>query len=80
LYILDAGSGSVIELTKTGQFIRQYRGAADDFVDAQDMSLDSTSNTLYVTTRDRLFSFPVQPLPASPTESTGPTVTPTTKP
>lgn len=67
LYILDAGAGSVVELTKTGQFVRQYRGEGDEFVDAQDMSLDGASNTMYVATRDRLFSFPIEP-PARPAE------------
>jgi hypothetical protein len=61
LFVLDAGSGSVIELTKTGRFIRQYRGMQDEFVGAEDMSLDRISNTLYVVTRDRLYSFTVQP-------------------
>ena len=65
LFVLDAGSGSVIELTKTGRFIRQYRGMQDEFVGAEDMSMDRISNTLYVVTRDRLYSFTVQPA-ASP--------------
>jgi hypothetical protein len=74
LYVLDAGTGSVIELTKTGQFIRQYRGDNDEFVDAQDMSFDGTSNTLYVATRGSLYSFLVQPPPAPPAPT--PTQTP----
>lgn len=61
LFVLDAGSGSVVELTKTGRFVRQYRGMQDEFIDAQDISLDTTSNTLYVVTRDRLYSFTVRP-------------------
>lgn len=71
LYVLDAGTGAVIELSKTGQFIRQYRGANDEFIDAQDMSFDGTSNTLYVSTRDRLFSFIAQP-PPTPTPAPTP--------
>ncbi len=61
LFVLDAGSGSVVELTKSGRFVRQYRGMQDEFMDAQDMSLDATSNTLYVATRDRLYGFTVRP-------------------
>lgn len=70
LFVLDAGSGSVVELTKTGRFVRQYRGMQDEFIDAQDMSLDMTSNTLYVATRDRLYSFTVRPPAPQPPEAT----------
>ncbi|MFC1463808.1 MAG: hypothetical protein ACFLMY_03055 [Candidatus Brachytrichaceae bacterium NZ_4S206] len=75
LFVLDAGSGSVVELTKTGRFVRQYRGMQDEFIDAQDMSLDTTSNTLYIATRDRLYSFTVRP--SAPQQ---PEATPTTQP
>ncbi len=61
IFVLDAGSGSVVELTKTGQFVRQYRGAQDEFIDAQDMAFDATSNTVYVATRERLYSFTARP-------------------
>jgi hypothetical protein len=77
VFVLDAGAGSVIELSKTGQFIRQYRGNGDEWVNALDMSLDPTSNTMYVATQDRLFSFAVQPPPPPPAT---PEVTPTTAP
>ncbi|MCS7055919.1 MAG: hypothetical protein NZM18_07075 [Thermoflexales bacterium] len=66
LFVLDAGSGSIVELTKTGQFVRQYRGAQDEFMDAEDMALDATGNTFYVATRDRLYSFTVRPAPSQP--------------
>jgi hypothetical protein len=75
VFVLDAGAGSVIEMSKTGQFIRQYRGNGDEWKDALDMSLDPTSNTMYVATQDRLFSFAVQPPPPAPVE---PTPTPAT--
>lgn len=74
VFVLDAGAGSVIELSKSGQFIRQYRGNGDEWVNALDMSLDPTSNTMYVATQDRLFSFTVQPPPPPPAT---PEVTPT---
>ncbi|GIV83209.1 MAG: hypothetical protein KatS3mg052_0216 [Candidatus Roseilinea sp.] len=66
LFVLDADSGSIVELTKSGRFVRQYRGMQDEFVGAQDMSLDATSNTLYIATRERLYSFTVRP--AAPQE------------
>jgi hypothetical protein len=75
LFVLDAGNGSVVELTKTGRFVRQYRGMQDEFLDAEDMSLDTTSNTLYVVTRDRLYSFTVRP--SAPPQ---PEATPTAQP
>ncbi len=74
VFVLDAGAGSVIELSKTGQFIRQYRGAGDEWQDALDLSLDATSNTMYVATQGQLFSFAVQPPPPAPIT---PEVTPT---
>ena len=60
VYVLDTGAGAIVELDKSGKFIRQYRGAHDEFANAQDLAFDPTSNTLYVATRDWLFSFAVQ--------------------
>jgi hypothetical protein len=59
VFVLDSGAGSVVELDKTGKFLRQYRGANDEFAGARDISMDPTSNTLYVATPERLFSFAV---------------------
>lgn len=67
LYLLDAGTGSVVELNKSGQFVRQYRGEGEEFLDAQDMTLDGTSNTLYIVAGNRLFGMTVPP-PATPRE------------
>ena len=60
LLIADAASGSIIEFTKAGAFVRQFRGAADDFKGAQDISLDATTNTLYVATNDKLLGFKLE--------------------
>lgn len=79
VFVLDGGAGSVIELSKAGQFIRQYRGNGDEWMNAIDMSLDPTSNTMYVATQDKLFSFAVQPPPAPPA-TPEPTPTPTVTP
>jgi hypothetical protein len=57
VFLLDAQSGAVMQLDKNGAFVRQYRGAADDFVNATDMAFDSSTNTLYVVTADKLFAF-----------------------
>ena len=56
-FILDAASGSIVVLSKSGQFIRQYRGQSDEFVGAEDFSLDRIGNILYVVTRERLYAF-----------------------
>lgn len=66
VFVLDGVAGSVVELDKTGKFVRQYRGANDEFADAQDMSYDPTSNTIYVATKDKLFSFLVQVAAVAP--------------
>ena len=44
---------------QAGAFVRQYRATGDAFAGLQDISLDLTSNTLYVVTADRLYSFKV---------------------
>ncbi len=56
-FILDAASGAIVVLSKSGQFIRQYRGQSDEFIGAEDLSLDRISNILYVVTRERLYAF-----------------------
>jgi hypothetical protein len=58
VFILDA-SGAVVVLSKSGQFIRQYRGQNDEFVGAEDFSLDRVGNILYIyiVTRERLYAF-----------------------
>ena len=60
LLIADAASGSIIEFTKAGAFVRQFRGVADEFMGAQDISLDATTNTLYVATNDKLLGFKLE--------------------
>ncbi len=59
IYVLDAQQGAVFQFDKSGQFIKQFRGRGDEFINANDMSLDSASSTLFITTGDRLFSFKV---------------------
>jgi sugar lactone lactonase YvrE len=57
VFIGDAASGAVWQFSKTGEYVRQFRGANDEFVGMQDISLDPTSNTMYVNTANKLFSF-----------------------
>ncbi len=59
VYIGDASIGAIWQFTKTGDYVRQYRASNDEFVGMQDMSLDPTSNTMYVNTPNKLFSFKI---------------------
>jgi hypothetical protein len=60
LLIADAASGSIIEFSKAGAFVRQFRSAGDEFVGLQDISLDAATNTLYVVTNDKLMGFKIE--------------------
>jgi hypothetical protein len=60
IFIADAGNGAVIEFSKAGQYVRQFRGDVDEFKGMHDITLDASTNTLYVATTDKLFAFRVQ--------------------
>jgi len=56
LYILDAGNGRIVEVTKEGQFLRQFRARDDNFLrDAKDMYLDGAARKFYILTPDQLY-------------------------
>lgn len=59
VFIADARHGAIFMLSKTGAFLKQYRAAGDVFINLHDISLDPTSNTLYVVTPTHLYSFKV---------------------
>ena len=59
VYIGDSEIGAVWQFTKTGEYIRQYRASNNELVGMQDMSLDPTSNTMYVNTANKLYSFKI---------------------
>ena len=59
LFIADSASGSIIQFNKAGAFMQQFRGAADEFKGIQDISLDASTNTLFVVTNDRLMGFKI---------------------
>lgn len=65
--ILDSANGSVIELTKTGRFVRQLRGENDEFQQAVDLSIDFSSDTVYVATMNALYNFVLPTAPATMT-------------
>ena len=56
LYILDAGNGRIVEITKDGQFSRQFRARDDDFLrQATDMHLDEAARKFYIVTPNQLY-------------------------
>ncbi len=59
VFIADARHGAIFMLSKSGAFLKQYRATGDVFVGMQDISIDPTSNTLYVVTPTHLYSFKV---------------------
>ena len=56
MFLVDA-TGAISEFNKNGDFVRQFRGANNDFQGAQDISVDSTNNVIYVATAERILSF-----------------------
>lgn len=59
VFIADSDSGAIWQFSKVGAFIRQYRGVNEEFIGLSDMSLDSTTNTLYISVADKIYSFKV---------------------
>jgi sugar lactone lactonase YvrE/nitrate reductase NapE component len=57
IYVLDAQNGAVLQFDKSGQFLRQFRGPGEDFVNANDLAYDAATQTIYVITADRLYAF-----------------------
>lgn len=57
VFVADAENGAVWQLTKTGEFQRQYRPPGNEFVNMVDMSVDPVNSLVYVLTPKRLFAF-----------------------
>ncbi len=60
VFIADAKNGAVWEFTKAGDYVKQFRSSGNELVGMQDMSIDPTSNTIYVNTPTRIYSFKYQ--------------------
>lgn len=80
LYILDAGNGRIVEITKEGKFLRQFH-AGTFLRDAKSLFLDEANRKFYIVTPDQLYVADVPELSSSsaaePSASTTPTPTPT---
>ncbi len=67
LYILDAGNGRIVEVTKEGAFTRQFRPRESAFLrSARSMYLNEALGKLYLVTPDQLYVADV-PAPAADT-------------
>jgi hypothetical protein len=56
LYVLDAGNGRIVEVTKDGQFLRQFRPADGDYLrQAKDLFLDEAAGKFYILTPNQLY-------------------------
>ncbi len=56
VYVADAGNGRIIEATKDGEFLRQFRVREGDMLRSlRSMFLDEASSVLYILTEDQLF-------------------------
>jgi hypothetical protein len=68
LYVLDAGNGRIVEVTKDGQFLRQFRPADGDYLrQAKDLFLDEAAGKFYILTANQLY---VADVPEAPPPTT----------
>ena len=59
IFVADSDNGAIWMFSKKGEFVKQWRGSNDEFNGMQDMSLDPTSNTIFINTATKLYSFKV---------------------
>jgi len=56
LYIADAGNGRIVEFSKDGKFLRQFRPAQGDLLrDMRGLFIDETGSRFYILTCDKLY-------------------------
>jgi hypothetical protein len=77
VYILDAGNGRILETTKEGKFLRQFRAREGDVLrSATSFFLDAASSKFYIVTPNQLYVADVpQATAAAPTAAPQPTAT-----
>jgi hypothetical protein len=59
VFVADSDNGAIWMFDKKGAFQKQWRASNDEFIGMQDMSLDPTSNTIFINTATKLYSFKV---------------------
>ncbi len=56
LYVADAGNGRIVEFTKEGKFVRQFRPSQGDALrGVRSLYLDQASSVFYILTADKLY-------------------------
>lgn len=81
VYILDAGNGRIVEITKEGKFLRQFRARQGAFLrDAKDLFLDEANRKFYIVTPDQLYVADVPEASLSPASGPSTSNTPTPPP
>jgi hypothetical protein len=76
IYIADAGNARIIEATKDGRFLRQFRAREGDVLrDVRSLFLDEQGAMFYILTSDQLFkaNLPETVAPLNPVPSDTPT-------
>jgi hypothetical protein len=68
LYVADAGTRSIVVLTKGGEFIHQIRAEGDAFVNLEALAIEEDSRTLFVIANGRLYAMALPMVPEPPSE------------
>jgi hypothetical protein len=63
LYVADAGTQSIIALTKEGQFIHQIKAGGDALAGLTTLTIEQRNRTLYLLAAGRLYALPLPALP-----------------
>ncbi len=78
VYVADAGNGRIVEATKEGVFLRQFRAREGDIIrNLRSLYLDEAGSMFYVLTQDQLYKIDI---PAPGSTPAGLSETPTATP
>jgi hypothetical protein len=65
LYVADAGTQSIIALSKNGEFIHQIKAEGNALADLQALTIEQSSRTLYALAGGRLYALALPALPGA---------------
>lgn len=63
LYLADAGTSSIVALSKTGEFVHQITAAGDELSGLEALAIEQDSRTLFVLAGGRLYALALPALP-----------------
>jgi hypothetical protein len=66
LYVADAGTQSIVALTKDGRFINQFKAVDSALADLEALTIDEDSRTLFALANGRLYALALPLLPEPP--------------